>query len=382
MKKILVLALVLTLCFCGTAFTAVNSTIKIGVIAPLTGPVAVYGIAVKNAVELFTNAVNEAGGIRGHKIELIAYDDKHDPTEALNSYNRLVAADEVAAIIGPVTSSPTFGVAQASAADNFPGITPTATHPDVTTYGNNYFRACFEDPFQGGAMVRFASEVLKARTAAVIYNVSDAYSTGLYNSFKQNAEKVGLEVVAAESYSTDEVDFSVQLSNIAGKNPDVLFIPDYYNTLYLICSQAKRAGIKSIPLGVDGADGILEIEGVDNSIVNGIYFVNHYFKDDPSDIVQNFCKGYEAAYGITPNALGALGYDGAAILYNAIERAIDAGVEIGANEKSYKALIDNMASTSLECVTGHITFENNNPVKDVTVIKIMDGKYTFESKYR
>ena len=382
MKKFLVLVLALALCFGGTVFAQEASAIKIGLIAPLTGPVAVYGIAVKNAVELFTNAVNESGGIRGHKIELIAYDDKHDPTEALNAYNRLIAADEVAALIGPVTSSPTFGVAQASAADNFPGITPTATHPDVTTYGNNYFRACFEDPFQGGAMVRFSYEVLKARKAAVIYNISDAYSTGLYNSFRETAQKVGLEIVAAESYSTDEVDFSVQLSNIAGKNPDVLFIPDYYNTLYLICSQAKRAGIKAIPLGVDGADGILEIEGVDISVTDGIYFANHYFKDDPSEIVQNFCKSYEAAFGITPNSLGALGYDGAAILYNAIERAIDAGIVIGDNEKSYQAIIDNMASTKLDGVTGHITFENNNPVKDITVIKIVDGKYIFESKYR
>ncbi|MDR1650563.1 MAG: ABC transporter substrate-binding protein [Synergistaceae bacterium] len=381
MKKITVLLLVLALCFVGTAFAG-DAAIKIGVIAPLTGGVAVYGTAVRNGVELFTKIANEAGGIGGRKVELVIYDDKGDPTEALNAYNRLVTADEAAAVRGPVTSSPTFGVAQASAADNIPGITGTATHPDVTTYGKNFFRACFEDPFQGGSMARFAYEKLGARKAAVIYNVSDAYSTGLYNAFKASAEAIGLEVAAAEGYSAGDVDFNAQLTNIAALEPDVLFIPDYYNTVYLICSQAKKAGIKAIPLGVDGTDGVLEIEGADVSVFEGLYFANHYFSDDPSDIVRNFRGSYEAAYGATPNAFAALGYDAAAILFDAIKRAAADGVEIGPSEKSYQAVIDRMVATDLECVTGRITFENNNPVKDVTVIRIEGGKYVFESKYR
>jgi branched-chain amino acid transport system substrate-binding protein len=381
-RKIPALVLIMALCFAGVAFAGDAYAIKIGVIAPLTGGVAVYGTAAANGAALYTKLLNEAGGIDGHKVELKVYDDKGDPTEALNAYNRLVTADEVAAFIGPVTSSPTFGVAQASAEDNIPGITGTATHPDVTSYGKNFFRACFEDPFQGGAMARFAYEKLNAKKAAVIYNVSDAYSTGLYNSFKESAGKVGLQVVAAESYANEDVDFNAQLANIAGLSPDVLFIPDYYNRVYLICSQAKKAGIKAIPLGVDGSDGVLEIEGADASMFEGLYFANHYFSDDPSDIVVNFRKSYEAEYGATPNSFAALGYDTAAILYDAIAKALAGGVEIGANETSYQAIIDKMAATDLDCVTGHITFENNNPVKDVTVIKIEGGKYSFEEKFK
>ena len=382
MRKIFALVMVFALCLGGTAFAGDASAIKVGVIAPLTGGVAVYGTAVKNGVELFTKIVNDAGGVKGHKIELVVYDDKGDPTEALNAYNKLVTADEVAAFIGPVTSSPTFGVAQASAADNVPGITASATHPDVTTYGKHFFRSCFEDPFQGGAMARFAYEKLKAKKAAVIYDVTSAYSTGLYNSFKASAEKAGLEIVAAESYSSGDVDFNAQLTKIAGLNPDVLFIPDYYNTVYLICSQAKKAGIKAIPLGVDGSDGVLEIEGADVSVFEGLYFANNYFSNDPADIVQNFRKAYEAQYGAMPNSFAALGYDAAAILCDAIGKAIDSGITVGANDKSYQAIIDNMAATDLDCVTGHISFENNNPVKDISVVKITGGQYTFEEKYR
>jgi branched-chain amino acid transport system substrate-binding protein len=382
MKKVLAWVFILALCLCGTAFAADAPVIKIGVIAPLTGNVAVYGIAAKNGSELFARLANEAGGIDGHKVELVIYDDKGDPTESLNAYNKLVTADEVAAIIGPVTSSPTFGVAEASAADNVPCITGTATHPDVTSYGKNFFRTCFEDPFQGGAMARFAFEKLDAKTAAVIYNVSDAYSTGLYNAFRESAEKAGLQIVGAESYANDDVDFNAQLTGIAKSAPDVLFIPDYYNKAYLICSQARKAGIKSIFLGVDGTDGVLQIEGADYSVFDGMYFPNHYFPDDPSPLVQNLRKNYEASYGAAPNSFAALGYDAAAILFDAVAKASSAGVKIGATPESYQAIIDNMAATDLECVTGRITFVNNNPVKDVSVIRISEGAYKFETKYR
>jgi branched-chain amino acid transport system substrate-binding protein len=251
----------------------------------------------------------------------------------------------------------------------------------VTKYGKNYFRACFEDPFQGGTMARFAFEQLKAKTAAVIYNVSDAYSTGLYNAFISSAEKAGLKIVGVESYAADDIDFNAQLTSIASLAPDVIFLPDYYNKVYLICSQARKAGIKSTFLGVDGTDGVLEIEGADTSVFDGLYFANHYFSDDPSKIVQDFRKGYEADYGITPNSLAALGYDAALILFDAIAKASKDGVEIGATPESYKAIIDKIAATDLDCVTGHITFVNNNPVKEVSIIKIQGGAYTFEGKY-
>jgi branched-chain amino acid transport system substrate-binding protein len=383
MKKIVALLVTAVLCFglC-PAFASDATPVKIGVIAPLTGPVAVYGTAAANGVLLYTKVINAAGGLNGHPVETIVYDDKGDPTEALNAYNKLVTADEVAAIVGPVTSSPTLGVAEASAADNIPGITATATHSDITTYGKNFFRACFLDPFQGGAMARFSAEKLGAKTAAVLYNITDAYSTGLYESFAEAGEKAGLKVVAVESYSKDDVDFNAQLTNIAKTSPDVIFLPDYYNTVYLISSQARKAGIESVFIGVDGADGVLEIEGADVSVFDGLYFASHYFSDDPAEIVQSFRKNYEAEYGSVPNSFAALGYDAAMILYDAIAKASAAGIEIGASEKSYQAVIDNMAATALDCVTGHITFENNNPVKDVSVIKIDKGAYTFETKYR
>ena len=314
-------------------------------------------------------------------INLIIYDDKGDPTEAMNAYNKLVYQDDIAVLLGPVTSSPTFGVAEASVDDGIPALTPTATHPDVTTYGDNFFRACFEDPFQGGSMAKFASSELKATTAAIIYNNADTYSIGLRDAFMKTAEEVGLTVTTTEAYGASDIDFRAQLTNIIKTNPDVLFIPYYYNVTYMICSQARELGYTGTFLGVDGTDGVLAIEGADVSVFDGMYFANHYSADSDSPVTQAFIKEYTDKYGATPNALAALGYDGAMIVCDALERVNNDGVKID-GENSYEAIIEALRATEVDGVTGHITFdENNNPIKTLSIIQIKDGAYHFYMNY-
>jgi len=383
--KTKIIAIVLCVALLAGVFSGCNKkdedTIKIGMIGPLTGEVAMYGTAVLKAIQLYVDQYNEAGGLNGKMIEIIDYDDRHDATEATSAYNRLATADEVIAIIGAVTSTPTIAVAQASLSDRMPLMTPTATHPDVTKHGDNMFRACFLDPFQGSAMAGYAKNELGATTAAVIYNNSDAYSTGLYESFIETAAELGLEIVAVESYAGTDTDYQSQLTNIASKNPDVIFAPDYYNSLYLVMQQAKSIGITAQFLGVDGADGILGIEGVDKSIVEGLYFANHYSTEDQSKVVQDFLKGYRDAYNEEPSALAALGYDAAMIMIAALEK-VAADMELEPTKEVYEAIIAALKATDMEAVTGRITYDaNNNPQKSVAIILVKDGEYTLDSKY-
>lgn len=375
-KRFACLFLALMLAF-GAAASA--ESVKVGLIAPLTGEVAVYGNAVKEAVQLYIDDFNAAD--HPFDINLIIYDDKGDPTEAMNAYNKLVYQDDIAVLLGPVTSSPTFGVAEASVDDGIPALTPTATHPDVTTYGDNFFRACFEDPFQGGSMAKFASSELKATTAAIIYNNADTYSIGLRDAFMKTAEEVGLTVTTTEAYGASDIDFRAQLTNIIKTNPDVLFIPYYYNVTYMICSQARELGYTGTFLGVDGTDGVLAIEGADVSVFDGMYFANHYSADSDSPVTQAFIKEYTDKYGATPNALAALGYDGAMIVCDALERVNNDSVKID-GESSYEAIIEALRATEVDGVTGHITFdENNNPIKTLSIIQIKDGAYHFYMNY-
>lgn len=379
----LVLLLALPALF-GCAGDSAN-VIKVGIIAPLTGDVAVYGNAVYEAVELYVDQFNDAGGIGGKKIKLIKYDDKGNATEAVTAYNRLVSSDNVVAIVGPVTSTPTLSVAEQSANDNMPMITGTATHPSVTTYGKNFFRACFEDPFQGGAITRFAADYLKATTGAIIYNTSDAYSTGLKDSITATASEIGFTITATEGYAKGDVDFNAQLTNIIQTNPEVLFIPEYYQSAYMICKQARELGFTGTFLGVDGTDGILEMEGVDVSIVEGMYFANHFAVDSTDPDVVKFVADYNAKYGKNPNALAALGYDAAMIMINAIKTVIEnggEGFELTNSAEHRQLIIDALATTELDCVTGTIKFDaNNNPIKECVIVQIKDGANHFVANY-
>lgn len=349
-----------------------SGKIVIGGIAPLTGDVAVYGTAVNNAVKLAVEEINKAGGIGGKQVEFVVEDDEGDPVKAVNAYNKLMSQN-VVAIIGSVTSKPTISVVQKAAKDGIPIITPTATAAEVTTYGKNIFRACFLDPYQGETMATFAAKTLSAKTAAVLYDTSDDYSIGVAQAFRDKAKALGINVVNYEGFGKGDTDFKSQLTKINQNSPDVLFVPAYYNTDALVATQAKEVGLKAKIIGVDGWDGVLTaIDASNKSALEGIYFCNHYSTEDTSSVVQNFLKAYEAKYKETPNALAALGYDAAKILFDAIGRA---------NSTDKDKIVTALNSTSFDGVTGKIKFDaNRNPVKSVAIIKIVGGVYKLDSK--
>lgn len=366
---------VLTLLFtgCGTkkASTDGAKEIKVGGLAPLTGNVSVYGISASNGTKLAFEEANKDGGVLGKKINFVVEDEKGDATEAVNAYNKLVNNEEVMAIIGDITSKPAAAVANASQKEKVPVITPTATAANVTTYGENVYRACFLDPFQGSVMAKFAKEKLSAKTAAVVYNTGDDYSSGVAEAFKKAFEKAGGKVVAYEGYGASDKDFKSQLTKIKGESPDVLMVPDYYNTVALVAAQVKEVGLKTTMLGADGWDGVLG-SVQDASLVEGAYYSNHYSPKDTDPDVQNFIKNYKAKFNEDPNALSALGYDAAKILIAAIEKAKSTD-----KVKVVKALKD----IEIKGVTGKISFdENRNPVKSVTVLKISNGKVDMFAK--
>ncbi|KNF10029.1 ABC transporter branched-chain amino acid-binding protein LivK [Gottschalkia purinilytica] len=374
MKKVLALGMSLVLAGgmlagCGKK-KADSNTIKIGGIAPLTGKVSVYGKATEEGYKLAIKQYNEKGGVLGKKIELKVYDDKGDNNEAINAYNKLVNNDGVDGIIGAVISSNALAIAPKAAKDGIPMITPTGTAGEITEAGNNIFRSCFTDPYQGGKIAKYATEDLKAKTAAIMYDPGNDYGVGLAKAFKETFEKSGGKVVADEGYTANDKDYKSILTKVKGKNADVLFVPDYYNTVALIGKQAKEVGIQSTLLGGDGWDGVV---GIDKESVEGGYFSNHYAVNDPNPVVKDFVEAYKKEYnGKLPNAFAALGYDAGVTLLEAIKKA-------GTTDS--KKVVEALKNTDLELVSGKTKFdENRNPIKPVSVIKVVNGQYELAGK--
>lgn len=359
----------------GTAAASTSGgTIKIGGLAPLTGNVSVYGIATNNGIKMAVDAANKAGGILGKQIQYISYDEKGDATEAVNAYNKLVQNDQVVALIGDVTSTPTLAVAQAAVKDNLPMISATATAAGVTTTGPNVFRACVTDPFQGELMASYSAKKLGAKTAAILYNMADDYSLGVAEAYKKAATDAGINIVAEEKYQTNDVDFKSQLTSIKSKNPDVLFIPVYYQDVALIAVQAKQLGITAKMMGVDGWDGVLDkIDKSNVSALNDTFYCSQYTAESTDQKVQDFIKTYKSTYNAEPNMFAVLGYDAMNMMIEAIKAA-------GSTDSN--AITKAMSGLKFKGLTGEITFDaNRNPVKTCAIITIKDGAYKFVEYY-
>lgn len=347
------------------------ATIKIGGLGPLTGPLAIYGVTATNGSKLAFEEINKNSGILGKQVEFVLFDEKGDSTEAVTAYNRLV--DEgVVALVGDITSKPSLAVAEIAAQDNMPMITPTGTQFNITEAGPNVFRVCFTDPYQGVILANLAKNNLKANTVAIMVNNSSDYSDGVAEAFIKEAERLGLKIVAKEGYAEGDKDFRAQLTKVAATNPDVLLVPDYYEQVALITTQAREVGVKSTFIGPDGWDGVAKaLDSSAYGAVENSYFTNHYSVEDTNEKVQNFLKAYREKYKDEPSAFSALSYDAAYLMKDAIEKA-------GSTDKD--AIVKAMKESDFAGVTGHLRFdEKNNPVKAVTVLKVVNGNYTFDS---
>ncbi|MEO0115228.1 MAG: ABC transporter substrate-binding protein [candidate division WOR-3 bacterium] len=347
-----------------------GSVIKIGLVVPLTGDVKTFGESVKNAVMLAVEEANNKGGIINKKIKIVMADDKNDPTECANAGSKLINQDRVKLIIGSVSSKCSIPLSEICQDATVVMITPTSTNPKVTVdeYGKRkdyIFRACFIDPFQGAVAAKFALENLKAKKAAVLYDVSNDYVKGLAEFFQQAFTKGGGKINVYESYAKDDVDFSALLTKVKVDNPDVLFIPDYYNKVGLIVKQARQLGIKATFLGGDGWDSedMVKIAG---DAIEGGYFTNHYSPEDPRPEVQEWVKKYQAKYGSKPDALATLGYDATLILLEAIRLA--------GSDKPEKVRDALAQLKDFQCVSGKISFdENGNPMKSAVILQYQGG---------
>ena len=349
-------------------------TIKIGGMAPLTGALAIYGVTTTNGAELAVKEINENGGVLGKKIEYVMLDTKGDSTEAVMAYNKLVD-EKVAGIIGEVTSKPTLAVAEVAVQDNMPLITPTGTQVDITEVGPNIFRVCFTNPYQGKVLAITSKERLGANTVAVMLNNSSDYSDGIAKAFIEESEKLGMKVMGVEGYADGDKDFRPQLTKLAAMNPDAILIPEYYEQAALIATQAREVGVKSIFAGSDGWDGIAKtLDQSAYAAIENSHFTNHFSMEDQSEKIQNFLKDYREAYKEDPSAFSALGYDAVYMMKSAIEKA-------GGTDK--QKIVDALKGIEYDGVTGYLTFDDhNNPIKAVTVLKIENGKYVFDSKVK
>jgi len=357
---------VFALTSCTGAKSDSTSEIVIGEFGSLTGTTATFGISTKNGIDMAVDDLNKVGGLLGKKVRIIVEDDQGKPEEAQTVVTKLITKDQVAAILGEVASSRTMAAAPVAQQNGIPLITPSSTNPKVTQIGDYIFRVCFIDPFQGFAIAKFMFNSLKVKNVAILRDIKNDYSVGLADFFTQNFTKMGGAIVANESYSEGDTDFSAQLTAIKSKNPQAVMMPGYYTEVGLVVRQARKLGLNIPFVGGDGWDSpkLVEIGG---EALEGSYYSNHFAVSDPNPMIQKFVSDYKARYSAIPDALAGLGYDSANILFDAIKRA---------NSTDGAKIRDAIASTKdFPGVTGTITIgPDRNAVKPAVILEVKNGQ--------
>jgi branched-chain amino acid transport system substrate-binding protein len=347
-------------------------SLKIGEVDPLTGGISQFGIGCHQGIVLAFEEVNAEGGVLGQKINLITEDDQSKPGQSATVVRKLITQDKVVAILGDATSSATLESAPIAQSNKIPMITPSATNPRITEVGDFIFRVCFLDEFQGRVIARFAKQNLKAQNVAILTDTKQDYSVDLAKFFKDEFTKLGGTIAVEQGYATGDTDFRAQLTSIRAAKPDAIYVPGYYQEVGLIVRQGRQIGLKMPFIGCDGwaNQTLLDVGG---KAVEGCYFTNHFSPDDQAANVKNFVEKYREKYGSIPDTFGALGYDAARLLADAIKRA-------GTADSS--AIRDALAKTAnFEGVTGRISFDpHRNASKPGLVVTIKDGRFEIAEK--
>lgn len=373
---ILIASMLLSACGGG----AKADTIKVGVIAELTGDIPAVGASSKNAAEIAVKEVNDAGGLtvggKTYKIEMFVEDNAGKADQSASAATKLITQQNVVAIIGPNASRYAIPASEIAESSKVVLISPWSTNPkttlkgDTTTPKQYVFRAAFIDPFQGRVVAKFALDQLKAKNAAVLYDVASDYNKGIAEFFKETFEANGGKVVAFETYTTGDKDFTAQLTKIKDTNPDVIFLPNYYSEVPLQIQQAHRLGITAPFVGSDswGSAELIKLCGTD---CEGYYFSTHYAPDAATPVAQKFIQAYKDKYGVVPDDVAALTYDSFGLLWDALKLAgkVDReSVRVGMTK-----------ITNYQGVTGNMAFQagSGDPIKSAVILQIKGDKFVW-----
>ncbi|MCG8637354.1 MAG: ABC transporter substrate-binding protein [Desulfobacterales bacterium] len=385
MRKIALItiaALALAMILTPAAFSARKTIIKIGINAPLTGDIPKVGEGSKYAAMLWLEDIEKAGGLevggKKYDVELVIEDNESKAESAVKANTKMITQDDVLAIIGPQSSKQAVPAGEVANKYKTVMISPWSTNPNTTMDRPFVFRGCFLDPFQGPVVANFITEEFGFTKAAVLYDVASDYPKGLAEVFKEAWEKKhgAGSVVAYESFTTKDTDFSSQLTKIVKSGAEVLFTPQYYNEVPLIVSQAKDLGWKGPIVGSDswGSAETVELCG---DACYGLFFSSHYAAAGAKGATKAFIDRYEKSYGYIPDDVAALTWDALQLAQQAIQNT---GSISGRVDKDRGAVRDALARIKdFAGITGNMTFtEEGDPIKCAVIVKINDsGQYEF-----
>lgn len=351
---------------CSMFIGCAKEPIKIGVVLPLSQTLSSYGDLCLKGINLAAKIINEKGGIKGRKIELLIEDNKGDKKitqTILEKFDK----EKVVVGIGPLTTKNTLWIGEYVDKIKLPLITPTATGIEATRNREWVWRISFTDPFQGIMLAKFVITKLKAFTACILMDPNDPYSVGLCEQFEKEYKKQGGKILFRTTFNAGDTSFTEQLKVIKKHNPECLFIPAFYQEAGLIIKSGRDMGLTQPFIGGDGWDSpeLYEIVG-DREGAN--YYSTHFFYNYGGTEVQDFLHGFRTEYETEPHTFSALGYDALMVIRECLK------LTRNCTRKEFKEKIKKVRFLG---ATGTIDFtQTRDPRRSLMVLKFEPGTPT------
>jgi branched-chain amino acid transport system substrate-binding protein len=338
---------------------------KIGVISIISGQGAAYGEAITNGIKLARDEVNAKGEVF---VDLKVEDSSGKQEQALAAAQKLINSEKVVAIIGPTLSNEMMAAGPEANASGVPIMGTSTTAKGITQIGKFVFRNSLPESQAIPASVGKAVKKYNIRKVALLYGNDDAFTKSGFDTMKEVAEKLKLDIVTIQEFQKGQADYKAQLTKIASLKPDAVLCSALYNEGGVILAQARKMGLKVPFVGGNGFNSPKVIE-IAKDAAEGLIVATPWFgeKNDPK--VKAFAAKYEKAYGKKPDQFAAQAYDAFYIMTNALKAA---------GKADRAKLRDSLAATkNFQGVLGNFSFDaERDVVMEPNVLIVKGGKFT------
>jgi branched-chain amino acid transport system substrate-binding protein len=367
--------LVTSLFVVALAVAGVNSLaaqeVRIGMVAPLSGPAASYGTDILNGLLLAVDDLNAKGGIEGRKLMLEQGDDRGSPKDAANVTQKFASDDKIVALIGGATSTATFGAVPVAQKAGIPFLITLASHPDLTKEGSFIFRNSTTQEAEGPALAKLVSVCLGAKTIGVM-NLNNDWAIEMTHQFKKALANTPASIVIDETYNPgDNIDYASKLAKVRATKPDIIWFGSQYNDLALILKQAQQMDLGSLPLVASAGDHTTGLVKVAGSAANNLYLHTLFFEETQDPAAKSFIDAFKKRFNAAPNLFSAQAYEGMLMLAQAVKTG-------NFTREGTRDALTKMKN--FPGVTGDLSIDPNTREmsgKRFTPLVVKDGKFTY-----
>jgi len=334
------------------------ASINVGIISPVTGPVALDGASFRQGAELAAKEVNDAGGVLGSQLTLIVEDGECKPNVSASAAEKLMVRDSVPVLVGAHCSPATAAVIPLAERQKVPIVTGISSAPSLTaTRREWFFRLAPTEALTANAAVPYYVDKLGLKSIEFLV-LNDEWGRQAAEANSKLLEQKGVKVLSTDYFLPGESEFGATLTKIKAANPDAIFVASNTREAILVAKKIQELGMTQKRIGVGAWPTNTFIARAGDAGM-GWTVISQYVATLDTPRNHKFVEEFKKAYKVVPDKYAVSGYDAIQVVADAIKRA---------GKPEAAKIRDALEKTDLEVVQGHVTFDANHQAYTNAVI--------------